>query len=226
MNLRDKYDALLALRPFVRTLPVEQIRLFHQIAARYAGSSEGFRDTVMAEFEKRILETRPVDELDIRLSVIRSLNGGAPAQATVDRVKAAWSQLSQTFREDISADIQCAIDDGKIHCADLALWREIRALAEAAAGKRPSLDKLRLAAAQVAYASYEFGCPVVIDRAFWRRSPSGREWKLPILIATSDESLDRGDFLVRFEDLTDTVREAYGILNGRILAPPMASLAL
>lgn len=230
MNLREKHEALLAMRPFVRKLPAEQVTLFHEIAARYAGPAQGFADAVRAEFDAAVAAAGPrVDELDVRLSGIRALNGGAPADETVARIRAVWPRLSREFREYIVMDIQGAIDDGKVAASELALWHEIRALADRDPPRQPSLDERRLAAAQVAYATYQFDCPVVVDRAVWTRSPSGREWKIPILVAAGEagEGLECGQFVVRFEDLNDTIAEAYGVLNGEVMTPANApSMAL
>lgn len=120
MQLSEKHQALLALRPFVRSLRGDEITLFHQIAARYQGPAEAFKETVLGEFH----ETS---------ACIRHLGGDdiAEIERAVEQIEANWATLAPQTQGRLVSDIETAIAYREAGgSAAVALWSRIVKLAE------------------------------------------------------------------------------------------------
>jgi hypothetical protein len=222
MNLNKKLVALMAMRSFVRRLPTDQAHLFHQIAARYQGAPEEFREAVMREFREGAVArpSVPSEELELRSAMSYALGRESTAVlAMVETIKSAWPDLGQPTRDHITSAIETAISYQMAGGApEIALWKQILVLASE---NRQSLEELRTAAAQAAFEAHDFGDLDIEDHSGWEFSTHNSQWTRAVYLApdAAGEPSRRADFTVVFETNTAVIKEAYASLNGDILQP-------
>jgi hypothetical protein len=120
MQLSDKHKALLALRPFVRSLRRDEVSLFHQIAARYQGPAESFEEAVLGEFHESAVCLRHLGGADI-----------AEIARAVEQIETSWPALSRETQGRLVSEIETAIAYREAGgSAAVALWSRILKLAE------------------------------------------------------------------------------------------------
>jgi hypothetical protein len=224
MDQSDKFQAIMALRAFVRDLPADQAHLFHRIATRFQAYPIEFRDTVLQEFsELGRRPSMPVDDLEIYAQFSYALGRQTSAVPTmVEQIQFSWPNLQPMTREAIVTAIKAAIDAGRAGGDNFAaLWNVILTHAEATAEKRVGIDELRAQAAQEAYQNYDFGSAVIEDHSGWEHGMPADEWTRPIFVQPEDSSgpTEKGHFFVKFVMGTAIVQECYGMLNGNVLGP-------
>ncbi|MGY3582357.1 hypothetical protein ACVIGB_000719 [Bradyrhizobium sp. USDA 4341] len=222
MDLNKKLVALMAMRSFVRGLPADQAHLFHQIAARYQGTPEEFRETVIREFREGAgaRPSAPTEELELRSAMSYALGReSAAVLAMVETIKSAWPDLGQPTRDHITSAIETAINYRMAGGApEIALWKQILVLASE---NRLSLEELRGSAAQAAFEAHDFGELEVEDISGWEFSTRDSKWTRAVYLTpdTAGGPSCRAEFTVVFESDTAVIKEAYASLNGEILQP-------